>query len=47
MKEFLYEEEFRSERNFKYQQSPTDLEVKCSDSKGNKIKVKFSIRLAQ
>ena len=42
MKEFLHEEEFVSEKSFQYQ-SAVDQEVKCSDSAGNKIKVKFSV----
>ena len=42
MKEFLHEEEFVSEKGFKYEQA-SDLDVKCQDSAGNKIKVKFSI----
>lgn len=42
MKEFLYEEELASEKTFKYEEG-TDLEVKCSDQAGNKVKVKFSV----
>jgi len=42
MKEFLFEEEFTSEKSFKYEEGQ-DLEVKCSDSQGNKMKVKFSV----
>lgn len=42
MKEFLFEEEFTSDKVFKYE-SASDLEVKCSDSQGNKMKVKFSV----
>lgn len=45
MKEFLHEEEFSSDKAFRYQHA-VDLEVKCSDSAGNKIKVKFSITRA-
>jgi len=42
MKEFLFEEEFTSDKSFKYEEA-ADLEVKCSDSQGNKMKVKFSV----
>jgi hypothetical protein len=42
MKEFLYEEEFTSDKTFKFENAQ-DLEVKCSDSLGNKVKVKFSV----
>ena len=43
MKEFLYEEEFMSDKDFKYIDGE-DYEVKCSDVNGNKMKVKFSIK---
>lgn len=42
MKEFLYEEEFKSDVMFLYEDAQ-NLEVRCADEKGNKIKVKFSI----
>ena len=42
MKEFLYEEEFTSDKSFKYE-AADNIEVKCTDSEGNKIKVKFSV----
>lgn len=42
MKEFLHEEEFTSEKQFKYVNA-SELEVRCSDSEGNKIKVKFDV----
>jgi hypothetical protein len=42
MKEFLFEEEFSSDKTFKYE-AAKDLEVKCFDSQGNKMKVKFSV----
>lgn len=45
MKEFLFEEEFTSEKTFKYEEQQ-DLEVKCSDSQGNKMKIKFSVSKA-
>jgi hypothetical protein len=42
MKEFLHEEELKSDKAFKFEENP-DMEVKCTDSAGNKVKVKFSI----
>ncbi len=45
MKEFLFEEEFTSEKTFKYEEQQ-DLEVKCSDQQGNKMKIKFSVSKA-
>ena len=42
MKEFLYEEELTSDKNFKYEEGK-DLDVRCSDKDGNKVKVKFSV----
>lgn len=46
MKEFLHEEEFISDKSFSYAEA-TDLEIKCSDPEGNKMKVKFSISEAK